>query len=37
MINLNSNAGTTMFASSKAELIKYIDIPNNHNLDAQSQ
>jgi hypothetical protein len=37
MIHLNANAGTQMFASSKAELIKYIDIANSHNLDVQSK
>ena len=37
MIQLNANAGTQMFASSKAELIKYMDVTNNHNLDAQSR
>jgi hypothetical protein len=26
-----------MFASSKAELIKYIDVSNSHNLDVQSK
>ena len=37
MINLNANAGTCMFASSKAELIKYLDVVNSHNMDAASK
>jgi len=30
-INLNANAGTGMLASSKAEMIKYLDVVNAHN------
>ncbi len=37
MIQLNANAGTSMFASSKAELIKYLDVVNSHNLDQDSK
>ena len=37
MIQLNANAGTNMFASSKAELVRYLDVVNSHNLDQESK